>query len=482
MLATVEAALVEDPRVARVATFIGRNEDDLDASDQGEHYAELTVVVADAGDVPGRELEVMEQVRRLLDQQPAVRYELVRPTLFSLEAPIAVEIRGDGLDALSETARRIEELASNVEGLDDVRSNMQPGFPEVRVRFNRERLAALGLDVRAVAEVVRDKVQGGIPTELRPDERSVDVELRIDRADVETIADLGDLVVGFVSTDAGTAADALLMGAMAPAGERRAVRLSAVAEIERSRGPSEIRHLDGQRAAVVTASSSVLDIEASVSELQRVLDRGIAPGEQVIRIAGQSDEMAAAQRSLGFALLLAVFLVYVVMASNFESLLAPLVILFSIPLALVGVVAMLVGTGTPLSVVVFIGGIVLAGIVVNNAIVLVDTVLLYRRRGIAKRDAIVEAGRVRLRPVLITATTTVLGLLPMALGLGEGAEIRRPLAWVVIAGLASSTVLTLVIIPVLYDWVGELFGAPSVADDVDAALADARAGEPASDA
>jgi hydrophobic/amphiphilic exporter-1 (mainly G- bacteria), HAE1 family len=485
MLALVEAALVTDERVSRVATFIGRNEDDLEASDQGEHYAELTVVVADAGEHPGRESEVMESVRRLLEQQPAVRYELVRPTLFSLEAPIAVEVRGDSLDALSATARQIEELASGVEGLDDVRSNMQPGFPEVRVRFNRERLAALGLDVRAVAEVVRDKVQGGVPTELRPDERSIDVELRVDRANMETIADLGDLVVGFVSTDAGGDANALLLGGgigASGAGERRAVRLSAVAEIELSRGPAEIRHLDGQRAAVVTASSSVLDIEAAVAELQGVLDRGVSPGEQVVRIAGQSDEMAAAQRSLGFALLLAVFLVYVVMASNFESLLAPLVILFSIPLALVGVVAMLVGTGTPLSVVVFIGGIVLAGIVVNNAIVLVDTVLLYRRRGIAKREAIVEAGRVRLRPVMITAMTTVLGLLPMALGLGEGAEIRRPLAWVVIAGLASSTVLTLVIIPVLYDWLGELFGAPSMADDVDTALADARRGEPASDA
>lgn len=468
-LMAIEAELVGDERVERVATFIGRNEDDLDASDQGEHYAELTVVVRDAGSFPGREAEVVARLRDVLEQQPALDYEIVRPTLFSLEAPIAVEIRGDRLDALAETSRRVERRAAGVPGLADVRSNMQPGFPEVRVRFDRERLAMLGLDVRDVAEVVRDKVQGAVPTELRPDERSVDVELRVDRADVATIGDLSDLIVGFVDASGGTAqrGSDLAMAGFTGAAERRAVRLGAVAEIELSRGPSEIRHLDGQRAAVVTASSSVLDIATTVEQLEAALRELPSRPDQIVRVAGQSDEMEAAQRSLGFALLLAVFLVYVVMASNFESLMAPLVILFSIPLALVGVVAVLEWTATPLSVVVFIGAIVLAGIVVNNAIVLVDTVLLMRRRGLDKRDAIVEAGRVRLRPVLITATTTMLGLLPMALGFGEGAEIRRPLAWVVIAGLGSSTLLTLVIIPVIYDAVGELFGAPLAADEVD---------------
>jgi multidrug efflux pump subunit AcrB len=163
--------------------------------------------------------------------------------------------------------------------------------------------------------------------------------------------------------------------------------------------------------------------------------------------------MKAARRSLGFALALAIFLVYVVMASNFESLLGPLVILLTIPLALVGVVAALAYTSTPVSVVVLIGIIVLAGIVVNNAIVLIDYVLTLRRRGMEKREAVIEACSLRLRPVLITALTTVLGLLPMAVGLGEGAEIRRPLAWVVIAGLAAGTLLTLVVIPVVYDLV-----------------------------
>ena len=167
-------------------------------------------------------------------------------------------------------------------------------------------------------------------------------------------------------------------------------------------------------------------------------------------IGGQKKEMETSLNSLTFALGLAIFLVYIVMASQFESFLHPFVIMFSIPLALIGVIVILFVTGIPLSVVVFLGVIMLAGIVVNNAIVLVDYINHLRRSGMSKLDAIVQAGEVRLRPILMTTSTTVLGLLPMALGLGDGAEIRTPMAITVVAGLISSTLLTLVIIPTVY--------------------------------
>ncbi|MFT4702407.1 MAG: HAE1 family hydrophobic/amphiphilic exporter-1 [Bradymonadia bacterium] len=452
----VERALADDERVLRVASFVGRNDDDLDASDQGEHTARLTVTIVDGGAFPERELQVMEVVRAALSRQPAVRYELTRPTLFSLEAPIAIEIQGEDLQQLADTADAVAAAAQTVGSLRDVRSNIQPGFPEVQVRFQRDRLAALGLDVRQVAETTRDKVLGTSPTELRPDERSIDVEVRVNRDAISTIRSLEDLVVGFVEVDTPMGGQ----GVMPIGGERRPVRLGSVAEFVLERGPSEIRHIEGQRAAIVTASTNALDISAAVAELNRALSSVRPAHQQTIRIAGQSEEMKTAQRSLALAMLLAVFLVYVVMASKFESLLAPVVILGSVPLALVGVIAVLVWQRTPLSVVVFIGVIVLVGIVVNNAIVLVDTVLQNRRNGLGKSEAIVEAGRMRLRPVLITATTTILGLLPMALAVGEGAEIRRPLAWVVIGGLSFSTLLTLIVIPALYHLGGELFGTP----------------------
>jgi HAE1 family hydrophobic/amphiphilic exporter-1 len=167
-------------------------------------------------------------------------------------------------------------------------------------------------------------------------------------------------------------------------------------------------------------------------------------------VAGQNEEMEDSFRSMKFALLLAVFLVYLVMASQFESLIHPLVILFTIPLSLVGAVLALFITGTTVNVVAFIGVIMLAGIVVNNAIVLVDLINQLRSQGKEKTDAIMEAARERLRPILMTTLTTALGLLPMAIGFGEGSEMRTPMAITVIGGLLVSTLLTLVVIPVVY--------------------------------
>jgi HAE1 family hydrophobic/amphiphilic exporter-1 len=167
-------------------------------------------------------------------------------------------------------------------------------------------------------------------------------------------------------------------------------------------------------------------------------------------VSGQSEEMQASFTSMQFALALAVFLVYLVMASQFESLIHPFVILFTIPLALVGAVLALFVTGTTINIVAFIGVIMLAGIVVNNAIVLVDLINQLRAKGMARDEAIMEAGAARLRPILMTSLTTALGLLPMALGFGEGAEVRTPMAITVIGGLLVSTLLTLLVIPVVY--------------------------------
>ena len=174
------------------------------------------------------------------------------------------------------------------------------------------------------------------------------------------------------------------------------------------------------------------------------------PSGLTTEIAGQNEEMDVSFRSLRFALLLAIFLVYLVMASQFESFLHPFVIIFTIPLALIGTVFALWFTGSKISVVVFIGSILLAGIVVNNAIVLIDRINQMRKRGEEKVKAIVESGKQRMRPILMTMLTTSLGLLPLAIGLGEGAEIRAPMAITVIGGLTVSTLLTLIVIPVVY--------------------------------
>jgi hydrophobic/amphiphilic exporter-1 (mainly G- bacteria), HAE1 family len=230
----------------------------------------------------------------------------------------------------------------------------------------------------------------------------------------------------------------------------RPVPLRAVADIRLAVGPAEIRRADQSRVAVVSANLAFGDLASATEEVRQILATlPMDPGMSA-NLSGQSGEMQESFNSMMFTLALAVFLVYLVMASQFESLIHPFVILFTIPLALVGAVWALWVTGTTVSVVAFIGLIMLAGIVVNNAIVLVDLINQLRRAGQDRSTAIMEAGRARLRPILMTTLTTILGLLPMALGFGEGSEVRAPMAITVIGGLVVSTLLTLVVIPVVY--------------------------------
>jgi HAE1 family hydrophobic/amphiphilic exporter-1 len=318
-----------------------------------------------------------------------------------------------------------------VPGLVDVRSSLQAGNPELQILYQRDRLSEFGLSLREVAELVRNKVQGRVATDFCEKERQLDVLVRLREADRLGLEELERLVVN--------------PRAAIP------IRLAAVADIRVDEGPSEIRRIDQQRAALITANIQRIDLGTASVAINEVMQQIDYPTGFGYSISGQNKEMETSMRSLYFALGLAIFLVYIVMASQFESLLHPFVIMFTVPLALIGVVFALWLSRTAVSVVVFIGLITLAGIVVNNAIVLVDYINHLRRGGLTRREAIVKAGSVRLRPILMTTATTVLGLLPMALGFGEGAEIRTPMALTVITGLVSATLLTLVVIPTVYD-------------------------------
>jgi HAE1 family hydrophobic/amphiphilic exporter-1 len=230
----------------------------------------------------------------------------------------------------------------------------------------------------------------------------------------------------------------------------RPVTLDAVATISISQGPAEIRRVALERVAIITANIAYGDLGTAAEEAGRIVAQTPMPEGISAMVSGQSEEMTESFRSMQFALALAIFLVYIVMASQFESLIHPLVILFTIPLALVGAVLALFLTGTTINIVALIGVIMLAGIVVNNAIVLVDLINQLRAQGKDRIEAIMEAGAARLRPIMMTSLTTALGLLPMAMGFGEGSEVRAPMAITVIGGLLVSTMLTLVVIPVVY--------------------------------
>jgi HAE1 family hydrophobic/amphiphilic exporter-1 len=403
----------------------------LDANpiEAGENTGTLNVQL---GPGTGREEEeaVMGALRDVLSRMPGVQYEFKRPALMSFTSPLAVEISGYDLTALAAVNQRIVEAMSASGRFTDIKTTVEQGNPEIQIVFDQERAANLGLSVRDVADRVVANVRGELATRYTWRDRKIDVLVRSVNTQDASIEEIRQLIVN-------------------PEAERP-VTLEAVAAVGVARGPSEIRRVAQERVALVTANIAYGDLGAAAAEARALIAATPMPGGVTAMVSGQDEEMQASFRSMQFALVLAIFLVYLVMASQFESLIHPFVILFTIPLSLVGAVLALFVTGTTVNVVAFIGVIMLAGIVVNNAIVLVDKINQLRAEGYEKTQAILEAGQARLRPILMTTLTTVLGLLPMAIGLGEGAEVRTPMAITVIGGLSVSTLLTLVVIPVVY--------------------------------
>ena len=423
----LQASLATAPGVRTVYSVAGTgNRLDTDPEASGENHASLSVVLDD----PAAEPAVLMRLRGALAAQPGTRYGISRPTLFSFETPLEVEIAGFELEAMRWYAERVAAAMRAAGAFRDVQSSQAPGQPEILIDFDQARAASLGLEVPDLAERVVQAVQGRVATRYRLADREIDILVRGDATSRSSLEDLRALLVNPESA--------------------RPVPLAAVAEIHLGVGPTEIRRIDQQRVIVVSAELGGGDLGAGVARLEALLRDLPAPAGVTAHLTGQSEEMARSFASLQFALGLAVLLVYLVMAAQFESLLHPFVILLSIPLAGIGAVFGWVLTGTVVNVVALIGLIVLAGIVVNNAIVLIDRINQRRAGGQARQPAILAAARERLRPILMTTLTTVLGLLPMALAGGEGAELRTPLAVTVIGGLLVSTLLTLFVIPVVY--------------------------------
>jgi hydrophobic/amphiphilic exporter-1 (mainly G- bacteria), HAE1 family len=486
------------PRLRTAVTTVGSERDSDEDGERGEHTTKVAITLlagaspqqveggeggegAEGGESAEQapeqiaispeqaESEALEVVREIVHDIPELEVNITRPVLFSFKTPIEVEIRGHDLDELAVATELVRQRLVEVPGLRDVKSSIQPGNPEVQIFYDRDALARLGLDIRVVAELVRDKVQGQEATKFNRRDRKVPIRVRADGMEHASIDELRNLAVNPPGAAAMSRIAAGQLGLVTPP-----IPLSAVADIEVGRGPNEIRRIGQQRVGLVTANIEGVGLGSVAAIIDGALAEVELPASVSTAVTGQSEEWETSSRSLYLALGLSVFLVYVIMASQFESLLYPLIILVSIPLAFVGVVVVLWILDMPVSVIAFLGAIMLAGIVVNNAIVLVDYVNQLKTRGHETAAALELAGTVRLRPILMTTLTTVLGLIPMAMGLGDGAEIRQPMAITVIAGLSVSTVLTLIVIPTLYQLVDRLSGAGTVlspAEQLDAELA-----------
>jgi HAE1 family hydrophobic/amphiphilic exporter-1 len=397
---------------------------------EGENFGQIDVRMK-AGTSSAEEESAIARLRDALAQVPQARVKFQRPSYFSFRTPVEVEIFADRLDELEKVATDLRDRIAALPGLVDVRSSAELGNPELQVRFDRDALARLGLDLTQVAATVRRKVRGEVATRFNEGDREIDILVRSAAGEDVRAEDVGRVIV---EQRQGTP-----------------IYLASVARVSKELGPSEIRRIGQRRAAVVSANLAPgTSLAGAASSIREILRGYPFPPSVLASLSGQEEERQRSFASLALALGLSLFLVYLVMAAQFESLLHPFVILFTVPLGAIGVAAALLLARQPINVVVLIGIVMLGGIVVNNAIVLIDAVKQLREGGLGKRGALLLAGQRRLRPILMTTGTTVLGLLPMALGLGEGAELRAPLAITVIGGLSAATLLTLVVIPVVY--------------------------------
>lgn len=343
---------------------------------------------------------------------------------------VEFSIRGDDLTVLEQLGDLLVETVKGVEGTRNVSNSLTEASSEMRINVDREQAARYGLSASQILSAVSTSFDGKIVSSMRTGDDEVDVRMITPDDGNKSVDTLENLTI------------------VSPTGAR--VPVSAVAKIESHKVPTTINRTDQTRQVTITADVTGRDVGSVNKDIQAEISKLALPDGYEINFGGQAEDMAESFASLGLALLLSVLLVFMVMSAQFESLFQPFIIMFSLPPTFIGAIFGLGITGHPISVTAMIGAIMLIGVVLNNAIVLVDYINVLRRRGHERNEAILMAGPIRLRPILMTALTTVLALLPMAFGTGEGAEAQAPMAIVIAFGLTFSTLITLVLVPVVY--------------------------------
>jgi len=411
----------------------------LSGSDSSE--ASITLQLVPLNERQRSAEEVAEEIRKItMDMAGAeIKVRAVSSMDFagggSLES-ISIEISGDDLDELDEIAREVSEIVKATPGAREVKTSLDEGKPELVIKIDRDKATMYGLTSAQIAQTINSAISGSVATKYKVGGDEIDVVIKSDKELVDDISKVQDLLI--------------------PSATGAFLTLRDVAKVEKSTGPVTIVRQNQARQVTVTGTVVGRDIGTVNREIQQKLNELHLPEGYSIKMGGEQEQMMESFSDMLLVFVLAVILVYMVMAAQFESLKHPFVIMFTVPLALIGVVLSLLLTGHTINIISLIGVIMLAGIVVNNAIVLIDFINQLRESGMSRNEAIITAGPARLRPILMTTLTTVLGLVPLSLGIGEGGELGAPMAVSVIGGLTFSTLLTLIVIPVVYtifeDW------------------------------
>ena len=401
----------------------------------GAHTAQVAVELVDLRERKRSQWEIMAMLREKLKNIPGVRTNLGggrggRMMMGLAGSPISLEIYGYDFEKAKELSQQVEEIVQGTAGAVDVETDFEEAKPEFQIYVDRKRASSLGLNVSSIAHTIQSSIYGEVATQFRERGEEYPILVRLKESDRKDIEDIKNIPI-FIS-------------------QGKRIPLGTLAQIRPARGPVTINRKMQERLITVSADYEGRDLGAVVRDISGKLKNIVVPQDFSIVMAGEAKEQRESFMWLGIALLGAIFLVYMVMASQFESLLDPFIVMFTFPLATIGVIWLLFFSHTTFNIIAFIGVIMLSGIAVNNGIVLVDYINLLRARGLALREAIIQGGRTRIRPVLMTALTTILAMTPMALGIGEGAELRFPLARAVVGGLIVATFFTLVFIPVVY--------------------------------
>jgi len=359
-----------------------------------------------------------------------VRYQEQGFSAMFGEGDIVVEIYGHDLNQSKVIGEQIQQSVEKIPGITQVEMSLEESMPELRIELDRNRVSDLGLSAAQVSQTISSNVLGSVASIYRESGDEFDIRVQLDKQYRTSKEDLGNLLI------------------VAPNGAR--VPLRAIANVVASRAPVQITREDQERVVKVSMMVFGRDLASVTADVRKEMRNVILPRDFRLEISGAAEEQAESFMYLGIAMLVAIILVYMVMASQFESFLDPFIIMFTIPLSLIGVALALLLSGSSITVMSLIGIIMLVGIVVNNGIVLVDYTNQLRKEGKELFEAVSEGGRTRMRPVLMTALTTILAMVPLALGIGESAETWAPMAQAVIGGLLVATILTLIVVPVLY--------------------------------
>jgi HAE1 family hydrophobic/amphiphilic exporter-1 len=443
----VEDIMSAKPEITMISAQVG-SQSEQDASDAastfsnaGTHEGLLWVGLVKRDKRKFSDKEILEQIRGQLPNLRGVKFEAVdmsQMLLGGASTPVEIKLFGKDLPALKSQADQIVQLITGIDGIRDVTHTLAVGKPEVQIRIDRERAYRMGLSVYQVANTVQTATVGKVATRYREGSDEIDVRLRFKEKYRDSLDEVRSIPIR-------TAAN-------------QTIYLEQVADITTGEGPIMINRENQARRVSVTANITGRDLGTVVKDVKAKLagfEKSLPPG-YFIEYGGAYEQMQDAFLILAGAFALAVLLVYMVMASQFEHFVHPFIIMFTVPLGIIGVIIGLLVTGRTISMAALIGVILLLGIAVNNGIVMIDYINQLIKRGIDKREAILQGSTTRLRAVLLTALTTILGTLPMAFSRSSGSEFRAPLGVAIAFGLTTTTFLTLFVIPVLYSVVNKI--------------------------